>query len=217
MLIFSVWFCFNRPKCERELLRSKVQKGNNFSLEDPQQSGTKTKESPKLRELQGHDHLSLPEQPALMRPGTQDVVERQSDLRTKTSGSCSLSRSQATHTEVVVEVLVHEDPASVEPDTVGSLWRWHFCLECYNEFQNKTKHHLESHHTVLYVSSTLFHPLNNHITIQSTSTCMFSWTVGGNWRHANSTQNCEVAALSTKLPCHMNDITKTFCVKCVKL
>lgn len=61
---------------------------------------------------QVQNYVSHPESASLIRVWTEDLLEKQADQRTETSNSCRLSKSQAAHTEVVVEVLVHEDPGS---------------------------------------------------------------------------------------------------------
>ncbi|KAA8580858.1 hypothetical protein FQN60_013816 [Etheostoma spectabile] len=85
-----------------------------------QQSGTRAEKTPKDQELRivlkAQDYLPLPESASLIRVWTEDVLDKQVDLWTKTKDSCCLSETQATHTEVVVEVLIHETPGSVEPD-----------------------------------------------------------------------------------------------------
>lgn len=56
-----------------------------------------------------------PESAPLIRVWTEDMLDKQPGQWMKTDDKC-LSKSQATHSEVVVEVLIHEDPGSVEPN-----------------------------------------------------------------------------------------------------
>ncbi|XP_008299033.1 polycystic kidney disease 1 like 1 [Stegastes partitus] len=65
--------------------------------------------------LKGECCLGRPEPASLERLLTGDVLEKQADKWSKTNDW--LSKTQATHTEVVVEVLVHEEPGRIEPDT----------------------------------------------------------------------------------------------------
>uniref|UniRef100_A0AAQ6IQD0 Polycystic kidney disease 1b n=2 Tax=Anabas testudineus TaxID=64144 RepID=A0AAQ6IQD0_ANATE len=82
-----------------------------------QQLGKKAEENPNDRELQtylrGQSCLVLPASDSLIRVWTEDVLEKQADQWTKTKNYCCL-KPQATHTEVVVEALVHEEPESEE-------------------------------------------------------------------------------------------------------
>ncbi|KAM9337218.1 polycystin-1-like protein 1 [Symphorus nematophorus] len=71
--------------------------------------------------LKARNYLSLPEPTSLMKVWTDDALQEQADCWTKTNDSCWLSKSQATHTEVVVEVMVHEDPGSVESNKQEGL------------------------------------------------------------------------------------------------
>uniref|UniRef100_A0A3Q1IV35 Polycystic kidney disease 1b n=1 Tax=Anabas testudineus TaxID=64144 RepID=A0A3Q1IV35_ANATE len=81
------------------------------------QLGKKAEENPNDRELQtylrGQSCLVLPASDSLIRVWTEDVLEKQADQWTKTKNYCCL-KPQATHTEVVVEALVHEEPESEE-------------------------------------------------------------------------------------------------------
>lgn len=87
-----------------------------MALDNTQQPKTRAEENPKDGDLQSNlkDYLSHPESATLIRAWTEDILEKQVGQWTKTSDSCWLSKRQATHTEVVVEVLVHKDPGSVE-------------------------------------------------------------------------------------------------------
>lgn len=82
-----------------------------------QQPGKKAIENLNNSELQtylrGQNCLSLPESESLIRVWTEDVLEKQADQWSKTKTNCRLN-TQATHTEVVVEALVHKEPESVE-------------------------------------------------------------------------------------------------------
>ncbi|XP_035510575.1 polycystic kidney disease 1 like 1 [Morone saxatilis] len=87
---------------------------------DNSQHGTRVKENPINRKFQTYlkaqNYLPLSDSASLIRVWTEDVLEKQADQCIQTNDSSWLSKTQATHTEVVVEVLVHEEPASVEPD-----------------------------------------------------------------------------------------------------
>ena len=50
---------------------------------------------------------------SLIKDWKEDALEKKDDEWTTTNDNSSLSKSQATHSEVVVEVLVHEEPESV--------------------------------------------------------------------------------------------------------
>ncbi|KAM7390600.1 hypothetical protein PAMA_008668 [Pampus argenteus] len=113
---------------------------NTVASGNPQQCGARAEEHRKTTELQnyfkGQTCPSLPESapPTAIQSGQPvsqsvlcDVLETQSSQWTKTSDICWFSNSgkrrtegpsatQATHSEVVVEVLVHDEPGSVEPD-----------------------------------------------------------------------------------------------------
>ncbi|XP_044033057.1 polycystic kidney disease 1 like 1 [Siniperca chuatsi] len=117
-----------RSKLELEILHFLQQRGlrreNSSSdvlvaSDNSEQPGTRAEENPKDRALQTYlkaqNCLSLPESASLIRVWTEDVLEKQVDDRSETKHSCWLSQTQATHA-VVVEVLVHEEPGSVEPD-----------------------------------------------------------------------------------------------------
>ncbi|XP_073344382.1 polycystin-1-like protein 1 [Pagrus major] len=115
-----------RSKLELEtvqFLQQRRQSGDNSSSDivvasdNSQQPRTRAEENPNDNELQSYSDaqncLSLTESGSLVKEWKQDVLEKKDDQWTKTNNSCSLSNSQATHTEVVVEVLVHEEPESV--------------------------------------------------------------------------------------------------------
>lgn len=136
---FFAWHYISRLKLKLkilQLLQQRNQSRNNPSLQivvtsdNQQQPGKKSGENPNDRELQTYlreqNFLSLPESASLIRVWTEDVLQKQADQWTKTKNNCWL-KTQVTHTEVVVEALVHEEPESVEPEK-GSLWRWHFWL-----------------------------------------------------------------------------------------
>ncbi|XP_050922890.1 LOW QUALITY PROTEIN: polycystic kidney disease 1 like 1 [Lates calcarifer] len=106
-----------RSKHGSELQQRGQQRNNSFSdivlasdnlQENPNDRGVQT-------HLRGQISLSLPESASLITIWTDDALEKQTDQWTKTNDSCWLSTTQATHTEVVVEVLVHDEPGSVEP------------------------------------------------------------------------------------------------------
>lgn len=109
-----------------QFLLQKGRRANNspsdivVTSDNSQQPGTRAEENPKDGEpqtsLKAQTYLSLPQSASLIGAWIQDVVEKQVDQWTETNDSCWLSKAQATHTEVVVEVLVHEEPESVEPD-----------------------------------------------------------------------------------------------------
>uniref|UniRef100_A0A3Q1FR14 Polycystin 1 like 1, transient receptor potential channel interacting n=1 Tax=Acanthochromis polyacanthus TaxID=80966 RepID=A0A3Q1FR14_9TELE len=64
--------------------------------------------------LKGDCCLSCPEPPSLKGLWKGDVLEKQADQQSKTNDW--LRETQPAHREVVVEVLVHDDPGKVEPD-----------------------------------------------------------------------------------------------------
>ncbi|XP_054863081.1 polycystic kidney disease 1 like 1 [Amphiprion ocellaris] len=64
--------------------------------------------------LKDESRLSCPEPASLKRLWKGDVLERQADQQSKTNDW--LSETQPAHTEVVVEVLVHDEHGRVEPD-----------------------------------------------------------------------------------------------------
>jgi len=82
-------------------------------LDNSQQPGTRAGENPKDQELQTYlktqNYPSRPE--TLIRVWTEDVLEKQSDPWTEIN-----DKTQTPQTEMVVEVLVHEEPGRVEPD-----------------------------------------------------------------------------------------------------
>ncbi|KAK1885270.1 Polycystic kidney disease 1 like 1 [Dissostichus eleginoides] len=82
-------------------------------LDNSQQPGTRAGENPKDQELQTYlktqNYPSRPE--TLIRVWTEDVLEKQSEPWTEINDT-----TQAPQTEMVVEVLVHEEPGRVEPD-----------------------------------------------------------------------------------------------------
>ncbi|KAL3040993.1 hypothetical protein OYC64_011882 [Pagothenia borchgrevinki] len=82
-------------------------------LGNSQQPGTRAGENPKDQELQTYlktqNYPSRPE--TLIRVWTEDVLEKQSDPWTEIN-----DKTQTPQTEMVVEVLVHEEPGRVEPD-----------------------------------------------------------------------------------------------------
>ncbi|CAK6971265.1 polycystic kidney disease 1 like 1 [Scomber scombrus] len=130
-----------RSQLELEILQLPAHRGQ--KSDSPKQSGTTSEEHSKSTVWQpyfkGRNGLSLPESSsptglwmaehpqsrwAASQSGPCNVLEMQSSQYTKTSNSCWFSTSgrcrtegptatQATHTEVVVEVLVHEEPGSV--------------------------------------------------------------------------------------------------------
>ncbi|XP_070784659.1 polycystin-1-like protein 1 [Enoplosus armatus] len=116
-----------RSKLELQILQILQQRGQRdnsssdivVTLDNSQQRpGTRAEDNPKDRELQTHleaqNDPPLPESASLVRVWT-DVLEKQVDPWTKTNDSYWLSKTQTAHSEVVVEVLVHEEPGSVEP------------------------------------------------------------------------------------------------------
>ncbi|XP_034416623.1 polycystic kidney disease 1 like 1 [Cyclopterus lumpus] len=115
---------------ESHLLRSKLkvemlqrgQRGVHSSSvvvwDASQQPDTIAKESLKGRELQTYlkapNHLFLPE--STSRTRTENTQEKPVNEWTQTNDNCCLTKTQSTHTEVVVEVLVHQESGSVMPD-----------------------------------------------------------------------------------------------------
>ncbi|KAK5877459.1 hypothetical protein CesoFtcFv8_024961 [Champsocephalus esox] len=84
-------------------------------LDNSQQPGTRAGEHPTDQELQTYlktqNYSSRPDDACIIRVWTEDVLEKQSDLWTEINDA-----TQAPQTEMVVEVLVHEEPGRVEPD-----------------------------------------------------------------------------------------------------
>ncbi|XP_078019104.1 polycystin-1-like protein 1 [Epinephelus lanceolatus] len=117
-----------RSRRELEILQFLQQRGqdgnhspsDSVASDNSQQRGIRARENSRDRELQTYlkaqNYPSLPESASLIKVWTEDVLEKQADQSTKTRDNCWLSKTQATPTEVVVEVLVHEEPGSVEPD-----------------------------------------------------------------------------------------------------
>lgn len=64
----------------------------------------------------GQNCSYLQETASLIGIWTEEDLGNQNDQWTETNPSCWLSKTQATHTEVLVEVLVHDKPVSVESD-----------------------------------------------------------------------------------------------------
>ncbi|GLD54852.1 polycystic kidney disease 1 like 1-like protein [Lates japonicus] len=128
-----------RSKHGSELLQQRGQQRNNpfsdivLASDNLQPTGKRAHENPNDRELQTHlrgqNFLSLPESASLITIWTDDALEKQTDQWTKTNDSCWLSTTQATHTEVVVEVLVHEEPGSVEPGKQEGQVRLGLCKQ----------------------------------------------------------------------------------------
>lgn len=127
MGITNIFACIIRTELELEiphLLQQRVQRGDNSSsgfivaLDNTRQPETRAGKNPKDRQLRSDLKEYLPHRDSapLIRVWTEDILEKQVGQWTETNGSCWLSKSQAIHTEVVVEVLVHKDPGSVEPD-----------------------------------------------------------------------------------------------------
>lgn len=125
---FSARRCITRSRRELEILQFLQQRGqdgnhspsDSVASDNSQQRGIRARENSRDRELQTYlkaqNYPSLPESASLIKVWTEDVLEKQVDQSTKTRDNCWLSKTQAAPTEVVVEVLVHEEPGSVEPD-----------------------------------------------------------------------------------------------------
>lgn len=64
----------------------------------------------------GQNCSYLQETASLIGIWTEEDLGNQNEQWTETNPSCWLSKTQATHTEVLVEVLVHDKPVSVESD-----------------------------------------------------------------------------------------------------
>lgn len=101
--------------------QQRCQSGHNsldivVASDNSQQPRTRAEENPTDDELQSYSDaqncLSLIESGPLIKDWKEAVLDKKDDERTTTNNS-SLSKSQGTHTEVVVEVLVHEEPVSV--------------------------------------------------------------------------------------------------------
>ncbi|XP_045922035.1 polycystic kidney disease 1 like 1 [Micropterus dolomieu] len=115
-----------RSALDREILQFLQQQSqksdhspSDMASDNSQQPGTRAEENPNDKELQTYlkaqNYLPLPESASLINVWTEDVLEEQVDQWTKTNDSSWLRKIQANHTEVVVvEVLVHEEPGSVE-------------------------------------------------------------------------------------------------------
>lgn len=118
--------CITRSALDREILQFLQQRSqksdhspSDMASDNSQQPGTRAEENPNDKELQTYlkaqNYLPLPESASLINVWTEDVLEEQVDQWTKTNDSSWLRKIQADHTEVVVvEVLVHEEPGSVE-------------------------------------------------------------------------------------------------------
>ncbi|TNN59480.1 Polycystic kidney disease 1 like 1 [Liparis tanakae] len=110
-----------RSKLELEILQ-RGQRGEHSSSvvvwDASQQQDTTAKENLKGRELQTYlkaqNHLPLPESTSRIR--TENTPEKPVNEWTQLNEICCLTKTQSTHTEVVVEVLVHQEPGSVKPD-----------------------------------------------------------------------------------------------------
>ncbi|KAM6908104.1 polycystin-1-like protein 1 [Lycodopsis pacificus] len=105
-----------RSKLEPEILE-RGQRGDHSSSE---RAETIAKENPKGRELRTYlkaqNYLSLPESTSRISVWTEDALEERVNEWTKTNDNCCLSKTQSTHTEVLVEVLVHQEPGTVKSD-----------------------------------------------------------------------------------------------------
>ncbi|KAK9527852.1 hypothetical protein VZT92_014377 [Zoarces viviparus] len=114
-----------RSKLEPEILQ-RGQRGDHSSSDRvvvrdaSQQPETIAKENPKGRELRTYlkaqNYLSLPESTSRISVWTEDALEERVNEWTKTNDSCCFSKTQSTHTEVLVEVLVHQEPGTVKSD-----------------------------------------------------------------------------------------------------
>ncbi|KAM8731306.1 polycystin-1-like protein 1 isoform 4-T4 [Acanthopagrus schlegelii] len=115
-----------RSKLEMEMVQSlqkRRQSGHTSSSDivvasdNSQQPRTRAEENLKDDELQSYSGaencLSVTECGSLIKDWKEDALEKKDDEWTTTNDNSSLSKSQATHSEVVVEVLVHEEPESV--------------------------------------------------------------------------------------------------------
>ncbi|XP_059183422.1 polycystin-1-like protein 1 [Centropristis striata] len=92
---------------------------SNNSQQPGPRAGEKTNDRGLQTYLKAHCSPSLPESTSHDRIWTEDVLEKQDNQWTETNDSFWLSKTHthiATHTEMVVEVLVHDKPGSVEPD-----------------------------------------------------------------------------------------------------
>ena len=116
----------DRSKLEPETVQSlqqRCQSGHSsisdivVASDNSQQPRTRAEENPTDDELQSYSDaqncLSLIESGSVIKDWKEDVLEKKDDERTTSNNKSSLSKSQATHTEVVVEVLVHGEPQSV--------------------------------------------------------------------------------------------------------
>ncbi|XP_065805230.1 polycystin-1-like protein 1 [Labrus bergylta] len=115
-----------RSRLEPEILtlqQQRNQRGDDcfsntaFASHNSQQPDTITEENPKDRELETYFNVqncvSPPGSASLITVCSDDDPEKEVDQTTRRDYSCWLSITQATHTEVVLEVLVHEAPESL--------------------------------------------------------------------------------------------------------
>ena len=109
----------DRSKLELETVQSlqkRRQSGHNSSSDivvasdNSQQPRTRAEEN---LHSGAENCLSVTECGSLIKDWKEDALEKKDDEWTTTNDNSSLSKSQATHSEVVVEVLVHEEPESV--------------------------------------------------------------------------------------------------------
>lgn len=79
----------------------------NVALDKTSHCKTGTEENPK-------DTAPQSDSAPLIRVWAEDIIENQAAEGTKTNYKCLLGKSQVTHKEVVVEVLVHTELGSAE-------------------------------------------------------------------------------------------------------
>uniref|UniRef100_A0AAQ4P3R6 Polycystic kidney disease 1b n=1 Tax=Gasterosteus aculeatus aculeatus TaxID=481459 RepID=A0AAQ4P3R6_GASAC len=105
-----------RSRLEPDILQ-RGQRGDDSSSDDAVQwqaslrSETVAKENTKGRNVKAQNYHST----SRVSAWTKDVPEKQVNKRTKTNDSSCLIKTQATCVELMVEVLVHQEPRSVEP------------------------------------------------------------------------------------------------------
>ncbi|XP_058481712.1 polycystin-1-like protein 1 [Solea solea] len=113
-----------RSMLELEMLQCLQQRSQQRNTSDTVVAST-NQQQPEEREEEeenpGLNRPSLQESASVIEMWTEDVMQTQDGHWINTNDSCWISKTQATHTEVVVEVLVHDEPGDAESDTGGSI------------------------------------------------------------------------------------------------
>nr|XP_043891851.1 polycystic kidney disease 1 like 1 [Solea senegalensis] len=110
-----------RSMLELEMLQCLQQKSQQRNTSDTIVASTNQQQPEEREEDPGLNRPSFPESASVIEMWTEDVMETQDGHRINTNDSCWISKTQATHTEVVVEVLVHDEPGDAESDTGGPI------------------------------------------------------------------------------------------------